>query len=67
FASHLSQQLQKDPGLNAMGISSSAGIQKAVNGVKTHGLTSGNGSQQAKQVSNVGNLVQASTESFKQG
>ncbi|MEB8675452.1 hypothetical protein P4H08_19385, partial [Bacillus cereus] len=67
FASHLSQQLQKDPGLNAMGISSSAGIQKAVNGVKTHGLTSGNGSQQAKQVSNAGNLVQASTESFKQG
>lgn len=67
FASHLSQQLQKDPGLNAMGISSAAGIQKAVNGVKTHGLTSGNGSQQAKQVSNVGNLVQASTESFKQG
>ncbi|MDA2627242.1 hypothetical protein PDQ36_29235 [Bacillus cereus] len=67
FASHLSQQLQKNPGLNAMGISSVAGIQKAVNGVKTHGLTSGNGSQKAKQVSNVGNLVQASTESFKQG
>ncbi|HDR4440271.1 hypothetical protein BK720_07115 [Bacillus thuringiensis serovar brasilensis] len=67
FASHLSQQLQKNPDLNAMGISSAAGIQKAVNGVKTHGLTSGNGSQQAKQVSNVGNLVQASTESFKQG
>ncbi|MEF7557398.1 type IV secretion system protein [Bacillus thuringiensis] len=67
FASHLSQQLQKNPGLNAMGISSAAGIQKAVNGVKTHGLTSGTGSQQAKQVSNVGNLVQASTESFKQG
>ncbi|PEV55341.1 hypothetical protein, partial [Bacillus thuringiensis] len=67
FASHLSQQLQKNPGLNAMGISSTAGIQKAVNGVKTHGLTSGTGSQKAKQVSNVGNLVQASTESFKQG
>ncbi|MCP1399295.1 MULTISPECIES: type IV secretion system protein [Bacillus cereus group] len=67
FASHLSQQLQKNPGLNAMGVSSAAGIQKAVNGVKTHGLTSGTRSQQAKQVSNVGNLVQASTESFKQG
>ncbi|MED3180501.1 type IV secretion system protein [Bacillus thuringiensis] len=67
FAAHLSQQLQKNPGLNAMGVSSVAGIQKAVNGVKTHGLTSGTGSQQAKQVSNVGNLVQASTESFKQG
>ncbi|PEE65909.1 hypothetical protein COM90_21465 [Bacillus thuringiensis] len=67
FASHLSQQLQKDPDLNAMGISSAAGIQQAVNGVKTHGLTNGTGSQQAKQVSNVGNLVQASTESFKQG
>ncbi|MGX5587774.1 type IV secretion system protein [Bacillus thuringiensis] len=67
FASHLSQQLQKNPGLNAMGVSSTAGIQKAVNGVKTHGLTSGTRSQQAKQVSNVGNLVQASTESFKQG
>ncbi|MED2039033.1 type IV secretion system protein [Bacillus wiedmannii] len=67
FASHLSQQLQKNPSLNAMGISSAAGIQKAVNGVKTHGLTSGTGSQKAKQVSNVGNLVQASTESFKQG
>ncbi|PFI56552.1 hypothetical protein COI76_07055 [Bacillus cereus] len=67
FASHLSQQLQKNPGLNAMGIPSAAGIQKAVNGVKTHGLTSGTGSQKAKQVSNVGNLVQASTESFKQG
>ncbi|MCU4997315.1 type IV secretion system protein [Bacillus cereus] len=67
FAAHLSQQLQKNPGLNAMGVCSVAGIQKAVNGVKTHGLTSGNGSQQAKQVSNVGNLVQASTESFKQG
>ncbi|OWT47962.1 hypothetical protein [Bacillus sp. K2I17] len=67
FASHLSQQLQKNLGLNAMGISSAAGIQKAVNGVKTHGLTSGTGSQKAKQVSNVGNLVQASTESFKQG
>ncbi|HDR7354836.1 TPA: type IV secretion system protein [Bacillus wiedmannii] len=67
FAFHLSQQLQKNPGLNAMGISSAAGIQKAVNGVKTHGLTSGTGSQKAKQVSNVGNLVQASTESFKQG
>ncbi|MFV5897319.1 MULTISPECIES: type IV secretion system protein [unclassified Bacillus cereus group] len=67
FASHLSQQLQKNPGLNAMGVSSTAGIQKAVSGVKTHGLTSGTGSQQAKQVSNVGNLVQASTESFKQG
>ncbi|MGN4421587.1 hypothetical protein ACTFRD_28155 [Bacillus cereus group sp. MYBK249-1] len=67
FAAHLSQQLQKNPGLNAMGVSSAAGIQKAVNGVKTHGLTSGTGSQQAKQVSNVGNLVQASIESFKQG
>ncbi|MEC2704134.1 hypothetical protein P9Z39_00015, partial [Bacillus thuringiensis] len=67
FAAHLSQQLQKNPGLNAMGVSNAAGIQKAVNGVKTHGLTSGTGSQQAKQVSNVGNLVQASTESFKQG
>ncbi|MEB8650036.1 hypothetical protein P4G96_14440 [Bacillus cereus] len=67
FAAHLSQQLQKNPGLNAMGVSSAAGIQKAVNGVKTHGLTSGAGSQKAKQVSNVGNLVQASTESFKQG
>ncbi|HDR7961640.1 TPA: type IV secretion system protein [Bacillus wiedmannii] len=67
FASHLSQQLQKNPGLNAMGVSSAAGIQKAVNGVKTHGLTSGTGSQKTKQVSNVGNLVQASTESFKQG
>ncbi|WIK98658.1 hypothetical protein QPL86_28235 (plasmid) [Bacillus bombysepticus] len=67
FASHLSQQLQKDPGLNAMGVSSAAGIQKAVNGVKTHGLTSGAGSQKAKQISNVENLVQASTESFKQG
>lgn len=67
FAAHLSQQLQKDPSLNAMGVSSVAGIQKAVNGVKTHGLTSGTGSQQAKQVSNVGNLIQASTESFKQG
>ncbi|EOQ15738.1 hypothetical protein KQ3_05189 [Bacillus cereus B5-2] len=67
FASHLSQQLQKNPNVNAMGVSSTAGIQKAVNGVKTHGLTSGYGSQNAKQVSNVGNLVQASTESFKQG
>ncbi|WP_319006991.1 type IV secretion system protein [Bacillus thuringiensis] len=67
FASHLSQQLQKNPDLNAMGVSSAAGIQKAVNGVKTHGLTSGTGSQKAKQVSNAGNLVQASTESFKQG
>lgn len=67
FASHLSQQLQKNPSVNAMGISSAAGIQKAVNGVKTHGLTSGTGSQKAKQVSNVGNLVQASTESFKRG
>lgn len=67
FAAHLSQQLQKNPGLNVMGVSSVAGIQKAINGVKTHGLTSGTGSQQAKQVSNVGNLVQASTESFKQG
>ncbi|WP_412472328.1 hypothetical protein H0242_30430 (plasmid) [Bacillus thuringiensis serovar sumiyoshiensis] len=67
FAAHLSQQLQKNPDLNAMGVSSAAGIQKAVNGVKTHGLTSGTGSQKAKQVSNVGNLVQASTESFKQG
>ncbi|AFQ19806.1 hypothetical protein BTG_32348 (plasmid) [Bacillus thuringiensis HD-771] len=67
FASHLSQQLQKNPGLNAMGVSSAAGIQKAINGVKTHGLTSGTGSQKAKQVSNVGNLVQDSTESFKQG
>ncbi|HDR8434972.1 TPA: hypothetical protein QC285_005949 [Bacillus cereus] len=67
FAAHLSQQLQKNPGLNATGVSNAAGIQKAVNGVKTHGLTSGTGSQKAKQVSNVGNLVQASTESFKQG
>ncbi|PGK34758.1 hypothetical protein [Bacillus thuringiensis] len=67
FAAHLSQQLQKNPGLNAMGVSNAAGIQKAVNGVKTHGLTSGAGSQKAKQVSNVENLVQASTESFKQG
>ncbi|WP_095022082.1 hypothetical protein [Bacillus thuringiensis] len=67
FAAHLSQQLQKNPDLNAMGVSSAAGIQQAVNGVKTHGLTSGTGSQNAKQVSNVGNLVQASTESFKQG
>ncbi|MED1405268.1 hypothetical protein P4U07_21060 [Bacillus mycoides] len=67
FASHLSQQLQNNPNLNAMGVSSTAGIQKAVNGVKTHGLTSGYGSQNEKQVSNVGNLVQASTESFKQG
>ncbi|MEK7019498.1 type IV secretion system protein [Bacillus sp. FSL R9-9410] len=67
FASQLSQQLQNNPNLNAMGVSSTAGIQKAVNGVKTHGLTSGYGSQNAKQVSNVGNLVQASTESFKQG
>ncbi|MGE6594358.1 hypothetical protein ACQKFU_33970, partial [Bacillus mycoides] len=39
FASHLSQQLQNNPNLNAMGVSSTAGIQKAVNGVKTHGLT----------------------------
>ncbi|WP_219375080.1 type IV secretion system protein [Bacillus mycoides] len=67
FASHLSQQLQNNPNLNAMGVSSTAGIQKAVDGVKTHSLTSGYGSQNAKQVSNVGNLVQASTESFKQG
>ncbi|EJV74237.1 hypothetical protein [Bacillus cereus] len=67
FASHLSQQLQNNPSLNAMGVSSTAGIQKAVNSVKTHGLTSGYGSQNEKQVSNVGNLVQASTESFKQG
>ncbi|MED3218996.1 hypothetical protein P4380_21835, partial [Bacillus thuringiensis] len=67
FASHLSQQLQKNPDLNAMGVSSAAGIQKAVNGVKIHGLTSGTGSKTAKQISNVGNLVQASTESFKQG
>ncbi|WP_416809129.1 hypothetical protein [Bacillus thuringiensis] len=67
FASYLSQHLQKNPDLNAMGVSSAAGIQKAVNGVKTHSLTSGAGSQKAKQVSNVENLVQASTESFKQG
>ncbi|MFJ8219356.1 MULTISPECIES: hypothetical protein [Bacillus cereus group] len=67
FASQLSQQLQSNPNVNAMGVSSSAGIQKAVNGVKTHGLANGYGNQKQKDVSNVGNLVQASTESFKQG
>ncbi|MBJ6930785.1 hypothetical protein JG641_19615, partial [Vibrio cholerae] len=44
-----------------------SGIQKAVNGVKTHSLANGYGYQKQKGVSNVGNLVQASTESFKQG
>lgn len=67
FASQLSQQLQSNPNVNAMGVSSSAGIQKAVNGVKTHSLANGYGNQKQQEVSNVGNLVQASTESFKQG
>ncbi|MES5896872.1 hypothetical protein [Bacillus cereus group sp. RP43] len=67
FASQLSHQLQSNPNINAIGVSSAAGIQKAVNGVKTHSLTNGYGNQQSKEVSNVGNLVQASTESFKQG
>ncbi|MFJ8219679.1 type IV secretion system protein [Bacillus cereus] len=67
FASQLSHQLQSNPNVNAMGVSSSAGIQKAVNGVKTHSLANGYGNQKQKDVSNVGNLVQASTESFKQG
>ncbi|MGT8956831.1 hypothetical protein [Bacillus cereus] len=67
FASQLSQQLQNNPNINAMGVSSLSGIQKAVNGVKTHSLANGYGNQKQKGVSNVGNLVQASTESFKQG
>ncbi|MDY7964496.1 hypothetical protein [Bacillus thuringiensis] len=67
FASQLSQQLQNNPNINAMGVSSVSGIQKAVNGVKTHSLANGYGNQKQKGVSNVGNLVQASTESFKQG
>lgn len=67
FASQLSQQLQSNPNINAMGVSSASGIQKAVNGVKTHSLANGYGNQKQKEVSNVGNLVQASTESFKQG
>ncbi|WP_242245783.1 type IV secretion system protein [Bacillus cereus group sp. BfR-BA-01330] len=67
FASQLSQQLQSNPNINAMGVSSVSGIQKAVNGVKTHSLANGYGNQKQKGVSNVGNLVQASTESFKQG
>ena len=67
FSSQLSQQLQSNPNVNAMGVSSSAGIQKAVNGVKTHSLANGYGNQKQQEVSNVGNLVQASTESFKQG
>ncbi|KAA0803760.1 hypothetical protein [Bacillus sp. BB56-3] len=67
FASQLSQQLQSNPNINAMGVSSVSGIQKAVNGVKTHSLANGYGNQKQKDVSNVGNLVQASTESFKQG
>nr|WP_162283560.1 hypothetical protein [Bacillus cereus]QHV07854.1 hypothetical protein C1N82_32100 [Bacillus cereus] len=67
FASQLSQQLQSNPNINAMGVSSAAGIQKAVNGVKTHSLANGYGNQKQQEVSNVGNLVQASTESFKQG
>ncbi|HDR4368887.1 TPA: hypothetical protein ACKU3G_004063 [Bacillus cereus] len=67
FASQLSQQLQSNPNINAMGVSSVSGIQKAVNGVKTHNLANGYGNQKQKDVSNVGNLVQASTESFKQG
>lgn len=67
FASQLSQQLQNNPNINAMGVSSISGIQKAVNGVKTHSLANGYGNQKQKGVSNVGNLVQASTESFKQG
>ncbi|KAA0781020.1 type IV secretion system protein [Bacillus sp. TE8-1] len=67
FASQLSQQLQNNPNINAMGVSSVSGIQKAVNGVKTHSLANGYGNQKQKGVSNVENLVQASTESFKQG
>ncbi|HHB1656007.1 TPA: hypothetical protein ACOQ0H_005275 [Bacillus cereus] len=67
FASQLSQQLQNNPNINAMGVSSVSGIQKAVNSVKTHSLANGYGNQKQKGVSNVGNLVQASTESFKQG
>ncbi|WP_182813052.1 hypothetical protein [Bacillus sp. ME78] len=67
FASQLSHQLQSNPNINAMGVSSVSGIQKAVNGVKTHSLANGYGNQKQKGVSNVGNLVQASTESFKQG
>ncbi|GAB6481898.1 TPA: hypothetical protein QCV71_005307 [Bacillus cereus] len=67
FASQLSQQLQNNPNINAMGVSSVSGIQKAVNGVKTHSLANGYGNQKQNGVSNVGNLVQASTESFKQG
>ncbi|TNO99364.1 hypothetical protein [Bacillus pacificus] len=67
FASQLSQQLQNNPNINAMGVSSVSGIQQAVNGVKTHSLANGYGNQKQKGVSNVGNLVQASTESFKQG
>ncbi|PEP92438.1 hypothetical protein CN582_25195 [Bacillus wiedmannii] len=70
FASQLSQQLQNNPNINAMGVSSVSsvsGIQKAVNGVKTHSLANGYGNQKQEGVSNVGNLVQASTESFKQG
>ncbi|KAB2499785.1 type IV secretion system protein [Bacillus cereus] len=67
FASQLSQQLQNNPNINAMGVSSISGIQKAVNGVKTHSLANGYGNQKQKGVSNVGSLVQASTESFKQG
>lgn len=35
--------------------------------MKTHSLANGYGNQKQKGVSNVGNLVQASTESFKQG
>ncbi|MDZ4627311.1 hypothetical protein ORM76_28975, partial [Bacillus cereus] len=61
------QQLQNNPNINAMGVSSVSDIQKAVNGVKTHSLANGYGNQKQKGVSNVGNLVQASTESFKQG
>ncbi|TSI00279.1 hypothetical protein FOT98_30485, partial [Bacillus sp. HY001] len=41
FASQLSQQLQNNPNINAMGVSSVSGIQKAVNGVKTHSLANG--------------------------
>ncbi|PEU18734.1 MULTISPECIES: hypothetical protein [unclassified Bacillus (in: firmicutes)] len=65
FASKLSNGLQGDPKLN--GLISNAGIQKAVDGVQTQSLSNGYGSQTAKQVSNVGNLVNASTEAFKQG
>ncbi|MBJ7968315.1 hypothetical protein JDS84_33510, partial [Bacillus cereus] len=67
IAAHISQQLQKNPRLNAMGVSRVAGIHKAVNSVKTHGMTRGTGSQQAKKLSNVRNLEQASTETNKQG